>query len=93
MTEEPRHQGGRDRLPAAGLAFLPQHEQALVRVEVGRTGAWPVVDLGVSCELLMTIIREGKQRATASPGLPGTAADDTVFWRGVRLPVPLLALR
>ncbi len=36
VLHEAGHQGGGDRLPAHRLALLPQQDQALVSVEIGR---------------------------------------------------------
>lgn len=37
MLEQVPHEGGRDRLPAHGVALLVEEDEALIRVEVGRS--------------------------------------------------------
>lgn len=39
MLDQVGHHGGGDRLPANGLALLPEQDQALIRVQAGRARA------------------------------------------------------
>jgi hypothetical protein len=84
VLEEGGHQGGGDGLPADGLAFLAQQDQALLGVEVGRAqrqrAAAAAGGLGVQAQqqrVQLRVIAGGRRRvvdlgqARAGDGPPG----------------------